>query len=238
MGEENKPPEWPGADARQGGRKDRRPRQRWNQGNNSGKFRGKTKEIEYDTFNNTGPQDAAQFNKSLKNIPDYLQLNHGNDVSEAVRNMSPVIIAIPPVPVGKSDPKDTSGTTLLPVAEVDLYLWKCEHNKAQDRKDKYDENMAKAYIIAYHQCSPTLKNDLKASDAFATISSSQDVIALLKLIQSLCCSFDVKTQGSWLLSPPTSGSSPTIRKMAWTITPTTGNSSPMSKLLKPMGVSE
>jgi hypothetical protein len=122
MGEENKPPEWPGADAHQGGRKDCFPRQRWNQDNNSGKFRGKTKEIEYDMFDNTGPHDAAQFNKSLKNIADYLQLNNGNDVSKAVRNMSPVIIAIPPMPVSKPDPKNTSGTALLNVAEVDLYL--------------------------------------------------------------------------------------------------------------------
>jgi hypothetical protein len=55
--------------------------------------------------------------------------------------------------------------------------------------------MAKAYIIVYHQCSPTLKNDLKASDSFTSICSSQDVIALLRLIQSLCCSYDAKTQG-------------------------------------------
>ncbi len=71
-----------------------------------------------------------------------------------------------------------SGTTSLPVTEVDLYLWKREHNKAQDRKDKYNQNMAKANIIAYHQCSPTFKNDLKASDAFTTIRSSQDIITL------------------------------------------------------------
>jgi hypothetical protein len=103
MGEENKPPERPGANACQGGRKDCRPCQRWNQGNNSGKFRGKTKEIKYDMFDNTGPHDAALFNKSLENIADYIQLNLGNDVSEAVQNMSPVIIAFPPVPVGKPD---------------------------------------------------------------------------------------------------------------------------------------
>ena len=55
--------------------------------------------------------------------------------------------------------------------------------------------MAKAYIIVYHQCSPSLKNDLEASKMFATICSAQDVIRLLKLIQSLCCLYDAKTQG-------------------------------------------
>jgi hypothetical protein len=33
-----------------------------------GKFRGKIKEITDDTFDNTGPNDVANFNKSLKNI--------------------------------------------------------------------------------------------------------------------------------------------------------------------------
>jgi hypothetical protein len=55
--------------------------------------------------------------------------------------------------------------------------------------------MAKAYIIVFHQCSPTLKNNLKASDTFSTIHSNQDVIGLLKLIQSLYCLYNVKTQG-------------------------------------------
>jgi hypothetical protein len=55
--------------------------------------------------------------------------------------------------------------------------------------------MGKAYIIVYHQCSPTLKNDLEASDKFATICLNQDVIGLLKLVQRLCCSYSAKTQG-------------------------------------------
>ena len=199
MGEENKPRINKSgdnkADARQGKQYDNhRNRHRWNQGQQQGgKFKGKTKEIEQDTFDNTGQHDAAQFNKSLKNVADYLQSNHGSNVSESVRNLTPVNIAIPRQPMGAIDLSDA--TKRLPVTEVDLYLWKREHTKAQDRQDKYDENMAKAYIIVYHQCSPSLKNDLKALDTFATIRSAQDVIGLLKLIQSLCCSYDAKTQG-------------------------------------------
>ena len=148
MGEENKPQiHAPGdnnkANARHGGRNDRRNCQHWSQGNQpSRNFKSKTKEIEFDTFDNTGQRNAAQFNKSLKNIANYLHLNHGNDVSKAVRNLTPVNIAIPPKPKGAVDPSDA--TKRLPITEVDLYLWKREHTKAQDRKDKYDENMAKA----------------------------------------------------------------------------------------------
>ena len=55
--------------------------------------------------------------------------------------------------------------------------------------------MAKVYIIVFHQCSPSLENDLEASNTFTAIRSAQDVIGLLKLVQSLCCSYDAKTQG-------------------------------------------
>jgi hypothetical protein len=54
--------------------------------------------------------------------------------------------------------------------------------------------MAKAYIIIYHQCSPNLKNDLKASDLFPSFCQNQDVIGFLCLIQGLCCSYDAKIQ--------------------------------------------
>ncbi len=145
------------------------PHQRWNQGahHGSGKFKGKTKEIEADVFENTGPHDEATFNKSLKNIANYLQLNHGNNVSKAVCNTTPANIILPDIPQPKPDP--TKPGKLIPVSEIDTYLCKQAHTNASERKEKYDKNMAKAYIIIYHQCSPNLKNDLKASDLFPSV---------------------------------------------------------------------
>ncbi len=54
--------------------------------------------------------------------------------------------------------------------------------------------MAKAYIVIVQQCSPTLQNKLKTDKTFSTVSSSQDSIALLKLIQGLGCSYDSEVQ--------------------------------------------
>ena len=91
--------------------KGRRYRNNRNQGHNAHaqgqqpKFKGKIKEIADDIFDNTGPNDAALFNKSLRNIADYLQLTLGNDVSKAVRNMAPITIVIPPPSSGRSRSK-------------------------------------------------------------------------------------------------------------------------------------
>jgi hypothetical protein len=119
-----------------------------------GKFRGKIKEIAKDTFDNTGPNDAANFNKSLRNIADYFQLMLGHDVSEAVRNMAPVMIVVPTPPQGLPDPNDT--LRMLPVSDIDFYLWKQEHSKATKKKDEYDNHLSKVYIVIIQQCSPAL----------------------------------------------------------------------------------
>ena len=54
--------------------------------------------------------------------------------------------------------------------------------------------MARAFIFIFHKCTPNLKNDIKAAVTFPAIRVAQDPIMLLKVIQSLCCSYNAKTQ--------------------------------------------
>ena len=86
---------------------------------------GKTQGLEYDIFDNTGAHDAAMFHCSLKQIADYIQPNYGDEVSEAIQTMTPLIIDIPAVPQEKQDPTDTSKVTK--VSDIDIYLWKEKH---------------------------------------------------------------------------------------------------------------
>lgn len=52
----------------------------------------------------------------------------------------------------------------------------------------------KAYIIIKNQCSYSLKNECKAAGTFPAVDAARDPIALLKLIQGLCCLYDSKIQ--------------------------------------------
>jgi hypothetical protein len=119
-------------------------------------------------------------------IADYIQLNYGNKVSEAIRTITPLIIDIPTVPQDKQEPTDPS--KIIKVSDIDIYHWKEKHKKASAKNDKYETDMARAFILIFHQCTPNLKNDIKVADTFPTIRVAQDPIMLLKLIQSLCCS--------------------------------------------------
>jgi len=165
-------------------------------GESTNKFVGKTPGLENNIFDNTGApdHDAHMFHRSLAHITDYIQLNYCNEVSEAIRSMTPVNIEIPEVPKDKPDPDDPN--KIIKVTEIDVYLWKEKHKKASAKFNKYETNMTHAFILIYHQCTPTLRNDLEATDTWAALRTAQDpiAIALLRLIQSLCCSYDAKTQ--------------------------------------------
>ena len=83
---------------------------------------------------------------------------------------------------------------LSKVTSIDIYLWKEQHKKASAKLDKYKINMARAFILIFYQCTPNLKNDIEAADTFPAIWVTQDLITLLKLVHSLCCSYDANTQ--------------------------------------------
>jgi hypothetical protein len=79
-------------------------------------------------------------------------------MSNSVRNMRPTTNKIPATPKPTIYPSNPN--QIIPVSKIYTYLWKRVHTKAMDWLEKYEENMAKDYIIIYHQCSPALKNDL------------------------------------------------------------------------------
>ena len=176
-------------------RRDRRSRNKWGNNNNNNtnpKEKGKTIGLENDIFDNTGMHDAAMFHRSLQKIADHFQLNYMHEVSEAIRTMTPVNITIPKAPADTQDPNDPLKT--IKPSEIDIYLWKKQHEKASTKLDKYEVDMARAFVLIYHQCTTHLQNEINATDTFSSIRTAQDPIALLKLIQSLCCSYDAKTQ--------------------------------------------
>ncbi len=179
-----------------GGRRNRRYQ---NNNNNKGShntsgFISRNKGIEHDIFDNTGTNDAALFNHSLNQIADYLieKLDHGKDVSDAIRNITPVVITIPPEPTPLPDPSDPTKT--LPVTETMLFKWKDAFLRTSKRNDAYILGMDEAYVIIINQCSPSLKAGIEASPSYSMIRQRQNSIDLLKLVQGLCCSYDSKTQ--------------------------------------------
>jgi hypothetical protein len=198
--------------------------------------------IENNIFDNTGAHNAANFHRSLKHIADHLQLSCGNEVSEAIRTMMLVIIDIPAVPTLKPDPNYPLGAAIIPITKIDIYLWKEKHKKASVKLDKYEEDMARAFIMIFHQCTPSLKNKIEVADNFPAIRAAKDPIALLPKTQSPSLNLSkafaahttLKRRASWPQLPPRSICSHTTSKMAMTITNIIKSSAHMLKPSRPM----
>ena len=182
---------------RGGGR--RGARNRWNnaaaggtpaQQNNS-KFKSRNKDIPEDVvFDNTGQNDAANFQHAVQGMANYLHTTYCAEVGEAIRMMKEVTITLPNPPTPKTD---AAGNT-VPISFADEFKWKQDYTDANSRLRMYTTSMPKAYIHIYNQCSTNLKNDLGTSSAWPAVNHSKNPVELLKLIQGLCCSFDSKTQ--------------------------------------------
>ena len=141
-------------------------------------------------FDNTGHNDAANFQRTLKGLANFLHTTYSAEVATAVLKMQAVNIALEDEPTPRTD---AAGNEITLTA-WDIHKWKEEYNAQLKTLKVYNDSMPKAYIHLYNQCSTNLKNDLEAAPAFAQVESNKDPIGLLKLIQGLCCSYDSKTQ--------------------------------------------
>ena len=89
---------------------------------------------------------------------------------------------------------DILGGTLK---EREVFLWQQEVTEKKKTMVKATDNKKRAYALVLGQCSPELTSKVKASSKFAVAERDQDMIALLKIIRGMCCSFDKRQQSTW-----------------------------------------
>jgi hypothetical protein len=104
-------------------RRGRRARNRFNNaaGGATGPNAGKATPDAKLLFDNTGPHDAANFQRTLKTIGNYLHTTYGADVANAIRTMTPVTITLPDAP----KPTTVGNVTTQPTA-AEVHIWKEE----------------------------------------------------------------------------------------------------------------
>ena len=106
------------------------------------KFKSRNKDIPEDVvFDNTGPNDAANFQHAVQGMADYLHTTYSADVGEAIRQMKEVTITLPSPPTPTTD---ASGA-IIPISSSDEYRWKLEYSDANTRLKTYNTSMPKAY---------------------------------------------------------------------------------------------
>ena len=126
--------------------------------------------------------DPAKFTEAVKELGGYLQreLKHsGAAVSKTVRDQE---YSEPEVPEPDSSTDQLTG--------IKARIWMAEWEEAKREKREYLEECKKAYHYAFKMATPAMKTRLKGSRGFEAIEDAQDVVALLNLMQGICCRSD------------------------------------------------
>lgn len=152
--------------------------------------------IKNEVFDIGAAATPDQFRRTLQAIENYVQTNYkdAGDVVLAIRNMAPPPTLTPP-PIPTLDPNNPTQI------QIDLihYGDKYKANAAAERI--YKSHLVNAWGLIYGQCTTAMKLKLEGMTEYATAKTTNDIIALLKLIQGLCCKFDVRSQKYVALAP-------------------------------------
>ena len=159
--------------------RDRRNRNRGHQRQvaTSTKFEGKRPELKGYIYEVRGSgSNADDFTKTTREIAEWIARNYEDGGADICNSIDPDKLAFDPFPA--IAPPSATATA------VELKLWEF------DIKQRYHEELKRkqlsnlAYATVLGQCSRAVRDRLEASSRWATISTSNDVIALLKLIRS------------------------------------------------------
>jgi hypothetical protein len=158
----------------------------WPQRQPPTKFRGNCTELQGCIFDCSDYKQADTFVTTPKRISEYVgaEYKHGGDIRSSIINEMKITIPVSTAPTAV-DPK--SPTPSESVAEM---IFKGEIDSYIKRKSLLDDNIQKTFSSVFGQCTDLIQSKLNQQAAWATISSDQDVIALIGLIKTITFRFE------------------------------------------------
>ena len=183
-----------GRGGRAGGR-GRGPNPRHRQGGNKGgnpkqtsSFQGRIPELKGHIFDCTHAGSAEKVDRSLQEARDYIgtQLRSGGaEVKYTIEREIeyPFVAPVEPTP---------TGTTAAPIPVTRAQEITFESNLKAHLKEiqQYRSDCKYAYSIIWQQCSEAMRNRLKTVRNWENISTTQNVIELVKATKALCYKYE------------------------------------------------
>ncbi len=123
--------------------------------------------------------------KTQKQIANYIQKKYdkgGAEIASAVRSLVMPNINLPTEP----DP--------ITATAIEMEIWKNQYCRADEKRATLEDNVKRAYALIYDQCSPALQTKLKGQEGYDDAEANQDVVALMELIQGICCKYDASSE--------------------------------------------
>ena len=157
------------------------PRQGVNTPTATAKYKGDTEELHCEIYNIGVPNQAELFTSTTKKVASYAgrTCKYPQDIRLAIKNIEDITISYP-LTCGTGD------------VIIDNLFLSCDINAFIKREATYESNKATIVSVVIGQCSDALKAKLESKTNYDAIHNQQDVILLLKMLQSIA--YDCESQ--------------------------------------------
>jgi hypothetical protein len=135
------------------------------------KFKGRCKDLELYVYDYLTPSQAAKdYKTTTKEIGEYVGRTYekGIEVQRIIEDGAITALA---------EPADL--TSEEQKSEVKKAIWKKQVEAHVKRLEKRDDNVCKAYMLVFGQCSEVVRSKLEAMSGYATMQSKYDLVELL-----------------------------------------------------------
>ena len=143
------------------------------------KFKGNYLDLEGNIFDCSDSNQDNTYITAIKIIAEYVgeEYKYGVEIRSLIENSQSFQIAMPTA----LDDNDTDLVKMIFNKKIDIYF---KHDGI------LDENLQKAYSLIHDKCTDLLKNKLKTSANWETVSSQYDMLALLEAIKTTIYKFE------------------------------------------------
>jgi poly(3-hydroxyalkanoate) synthetase len=143
----------------------------------SKKFKGRIKDLEEYVYEYLTPSQAAQeYETTTRELAGYIGWTFviGADIKRVIETKSITAFAMP-VDLPAADE----------ASKVKYEIWQSSRDVVLKRTTKLEENMAKAYIVFWGQCSEAVMAKVKSLTDYETMSETYGLVRLLEAIQEV-----------------------------------------------------
>jgi hypothetical protein len=145
------------------------------------KFKGRCKDLENFVYDYLTPSPAAKdYKTTTKEIGEYVGRTYekGVEVQRIIEDGAITALA---------EPADLTSEELK--SEVKKAIWKKQVEAHVKRMEKRDDNVCKAYMLVFGQCSEVVRSKLEALAGYEDMHSKYNLVELLSSIQTVMFSF-------------------------------------------------
>eukprot|EP00957_Ditylum_brightwellii_P211200 15365881-Ditylum_brightwellii.AAC.1 len=143
-------------------------------------FTGKTDELKGHVYDVGNSLQASAFIRTTQELAEYAGRtckSQPADIRLAIETLTETVI---PVPSKNEEIGDKEVAEMILSREVEAYV---------KRKSAYQENKERMYAVAYGQCTESIRARLDSEATYETISTSSNLLGLLKLLRSICFNY-------------------------------------------------